>query len=238
MQALDMIERMVPGRLRQSARELVDVVLVGRSTRAGVSIAPQRLNREYELGRWDYLSNLEEMARYAVIGGYCRYGRGVSSVLDLGCGSGILRHWFSPLETIQYVGVDLSDRAIDIASRAWTDSRTKFVAMDVAAYTPERKFDMIIFNEVLYYFERPEDILMRFADFLERDGSFLISLWDSTDSRRAWHHSQSTVDVIDSVQIDHQSGVSWKIRLCRPKGRHHDAIYKAGLSHASGSLRS
>lgn len=118
MQALEMIERMVPGRLRQSARELVDAVFVGRSSRRGVAIAPQRLNRDYETGRWDYLSNLEEMTRYAVIGGYCRYDGTVSSVLDLGCGSGILRRWFSPLETIEYVGVDLSDCAIDIASRA------------------------------------------------------------------------------------------------------------------------
>ncbi|WGR96396.1 class I SAM-dependent methyltransferase [Bradyrhizobium sp. ISRA443] len=237
MQALEMIERMVPGRLRQSARELVDAVFVGRSSRRGVAIAPQRLNRDYETGRWDYLSNLEEMTRYAVIGGYCRYDGTVSSVLDLGCGSGILRRWFSPLETIEYVGVDLSDCAIDIASRAWTDSRTKFVAMDAATYTPEHKFDMIIFNEVLYYFERPEDVLMRFADFLERDGSFLISLWDSADSRRAWQRSQGSVDVIDSVQIKHHSGVSWKIRLCRPRCRQHEVIDEAGLPYASSSLQ-
>ncbi|WP_158226513.1 class I SAM-dependent methyltransferase [Bradyrhizobium sp. UFLA03-84] len=218
MQALQVIERIVPDRLRQGARELADAVFVRRPPGRDVGRTPQPLNQDYETGRWDYLSNLEEMARYAVIDGYCRHNGSISSVLDLGCGSGILRQWLNSHEIIDYVGVDLSDYAIGIARRKWADPHTRFVAMDVASYTPDRKFDMIVFNEVLYYFPYPEDILMRFAAFLEKDGFFIISLWDSSDSRRAWQTARSNVDVIDSVQMRHRSGVSWNVRKCRPVG--------------------
>ncbi|MGY3443694.1 class I SAM-dependent methyltransferase [Bradyrhizobium sp. USDA 4473] len=233
MQTRQMIERIVPGRLRQSVRGLTGAVF-HQSSHRRLAAEPQPPNRDYEIGRWDYLNNIEEMARYAVIAGYCRYDGRVANVLDLGCGSGILRNWFGPLTNIEYVGVDISDRAIEVARRAWADPRTTFVASDIATYTPERKFDTIILNEVLYYFQRPGEILIRFGNFLEPNGSFLVSLWESDDSRRAWKRSEGLVDVKDSVRIAHSSGVSWTIRVCRPRNWPHEAIHGEGPAYASG----
>ncbi|WP_456753180.1 methyltransferase domain-containing protein [Bradyrhizobium sp. USDA 4461] len=98
----------------------------------------------------------------------------------------------------------------------------------------ERKFDTIILNEVLYYFQQPGEILIRFGNFLEPNGSFLVSLWESDDSRRAWKRSESLVDVKDSVRIAHSSGVSWTIRVCRPRKRLHEAIHGESPAYASG----
>jgi 2-polyprenyl-3-methyl-5-hydroxy-6-metoxy-1,4-benzoquinol methylase len=218
MQALQAIQRILPSRLREGVRDLVDATLLKRrAARRIIRASPRVVDDEYLRGRWEYLNHLEEMARYAVIAGYCRYRGDVSSVLDLGCGSGLLRRWLRPLEAIDYVGVDLSNVAIETARNEWTDESTKFVAMDVATFVPDRKFDVIVLNEVLYYFEQPDRILRRVAAFLEQNGKFVISLWGSQESRQAWRRSRASVHVIDEVQVRHQSGVSWEIRLCRPR---------------------
>jgi 2-polyprenyl-3-methyl-5-hydroxy-6-metoxy-1,4-benzoquinol methylase len=218
MQAYQAIQRIIPSRLRNGVRDLADAAFVKqRGWRHTVRASMKGVDDEYARGRWDYLKSLEEMSRYAVIVGYCRYGGDVSSVLDLGCGSGVLRGWLRSLGTIDYVGVDLSNVAIDRARQEWTDAATDFIALDVATYVPDRKFDVIIFNEVLYYFDQPADILGRFAGFLEENGRFVISLWDSPESRLAWRRSCSSVRVVDAVQTRHSSGVSWQIRLCRPR---------------------
>jgi 2-polyprenyl-6-hydroxyphenyl methylase/3-demethylubiquinone-9 3-methyltransferase len=218
MQTYQAIQRILPSRLREGVRDLADAAFPNqRGWRHTIRVSMKRLDDEYERGRWDYLKSLDEMSRYAVIVGYCRYGGDVSSVLDLGCGSGVLCGWLRPLGTIDYVGVDLSNVAIDAARQEWTDGSTDFTAMDIATYVPDRKFDVIIFNEVLYYFEQPGDILARFAGFLEENGHFVISLWDAPESRLTWRRSCGSVRVVDAVQTRHSSGLSWQIRLCRPR---------------------
>jgi 2-polyprenyl-6-hydroxyphenyl methylase/3-demethylubiquinone-9 3-methyltransferase len=218
MQAYQAIQRILPSRLRDGVRDLADAAFPNRRGRRHTIRASMRaVDDEYAHGRWEYLNNLGEMSRYAVIAGYCRYGGDVSSVLDLGCGSGVLRRWLRPLEAIDYVGVDLSNVAIDTASQEWTDDSTSFVAMDVATYVPDRKFDVIVFNEILYYFEQPGDNLERFAAFLQENGRFVISLWDAPESQQAWRRACGSVQVVDEVQTRHSSGVSWQIRLCRPR---------------------
>jgi len=217
MRAYQAIQRILPSRLREGVRDLADAAFPNqRSWRRTTRASMKRLDDEYARGRWDYLRSLDEMSRYAVIVGYCRYGGDVSSVLDLGCGSGVLCGWLRPLGPIDYVGVDLSNVAIDTARRDWTDGSTNFIVMDIATYIPDRKFDIIIFNEVLYYFDQPGDILGRFEGFLNENGRFIISLWDAPESRLAWRRSRGSVRVVDAVQTRHSSGVSWQIRLCRP----------------------
>jgi 2-polyprenyl-3-methyl-5-hydroxy-6-metoxy-1,4-benzoquinol methylase len=218
MQAYQAIQRILPSRLRDGVRDLADATFGRqRGWRRTIRASARVVDDEYARGRWDYLKSLEEMSRYAVIAGYCEYVGNVSSVLDLGCGSGVLRRWLRPSRNVNYVGVDLSKVAIEAARQEWPDGSTDFIAMDIAAYKPDRKFDIIIFNEVLYYFEQPGNIVERFAGFLEEDGRFVISLWDGPESRLAWRQARGSLTVIDAVQTRHISGISWQVRLCRPR---------------------
>lgn len=217
MQPLQMMRRIMPPWLPEGVRYLAEGALMKQGRPRHVQRSLMQLDGEFARGRWDYLDQLQEMTRYAVIVGYCKYGRKVSSVLDLGCGAGVLRRHLDPLGAIcDYEGVDLSTVAIEKASREWTDASTRFVARDVATYVPSHKFDVIVFNEILYYFEQPNELLTYFASFLEENGRFVISLWNSEDSRVAWQRARRSVDVIDDVEVRHGSGVSWRIRLCRP----------------------
>jgi SAM-dependent methyltransferase len=221
MQAYQAIQRILPWGLRDGIHDLADAVFANQRGSRQTSLASAPVvehEDEYAFGgRWDYLKNPEEMSRYAVIARYCLHGGEVSSVLDLGCGSGLLRRWLRPLGIIEYVGVDRSKIAIDTAKQERTDGLTDFVAMDIVTYVPDRKFDVIIFNEVLYYLDQPGDIVGRFADFLKENGRFIVSLLDDPESQRAWRRSRGRVRVIDEVQTRHSSGVSW-----RPTSRNHE----------------
>jgi 2-polyprenyl-6-hydroxyphenyl methylase/3-demethylubiquinone-9 3-methyltransferase len=173
------------------------------------------LDAEYARGRWAYLESLRELPRYAVISAYCAHRRSAVSVLDLGCGTGVLRRWLRPELLADYVGVDLSEVAIQCARREVKGVGT-FVAADVATFEPSRRFDVIIFNEVLYYFVDPGNILRPYASALEKDGVFIISLWESPESHRAWRCAADAVTVADAVEIRSESKVAWRIRLCNP----------------------
>ena len=178
------------------------------------------LDGEYASGRWTYLGSLPEMSRYAVISGYCAGPSSPASALDLGCGSGVLRPWLARAGCASYIGVDLSEAAARQGREAAGDDAI-FVAADVAAYVPDRRFDRIIFNEVLYYFAKPGDILRRYSSFLNPGGLFVVSLWESAEGREAWSRASGAVRLVDEVRLQNGSGVAWRVRLCAPAEERH-----------------
>jgi SAM-dependent methyltransferase len=114
MQACRAVQQILPSPLRTGVRYMADAAFASQlGWRRTIRAPAPAVDEEYARGHWDYLKSLEEMSRYAVIAGYCEHGGDVSSVLDLGCGSGVLRHWRRPSGRIQNVGVDLSKVAID-----------------------------------------------------------------------------------------------------------------------------
>ena len=199
------------------ASQIVNQVksLCGRNNGRVLASSPDLLDDEYARGRWAYLDDLPELARYAVISGYCAHRRSAGSVLDLGCGTGVLFRWLHPNFLADYVGVDLSQIAIQQACRE-AQGVASFVSADIGTYEPGRRFDVIVFNEVLYYFADPLSILQRYMNALEREGVFVISLWESPESHLAWQRVAPGIAVIDAVEVRNECNVAWRIRLCRP----------------------
>ena len=136
----------------------------------------QYLNEE-----WDYLCNREEVSRYSVIVGYIQYFKPAGSILDVGCGAGILQERLTAFVYARYVGLDISDPAIQRA-RLREDAKTFFISGDAESYTPLELFDVIILNEVLYYFESPVESFARYTNFLKENGVIITSLFHTTRS--------------------------------------------------------
>src|SRR5271166_4756587 len=78
-------------------------------------ISRKRWEQDYAEGRWQYLENVRQLAHYSLIMGYYMYYRPHSSVLDVGCGHGVLQRRLRALGYARYVGVDTSQHAIDQA---------------------------------------------------------------------------------------------------------------------------
>ena len=115
---------------------------------------PARWEREYASGRWSYLGGIDELAHYSVIVGYYAFLKPGGSVLDVGCGEGILQTRLSPHGYCRYLGIDFAAGAIDRWPKGMI-RRLNFRWPTPQASPQRQKFDAIIFNESLYYFRGP-----------------------------------------------------------------------------------
>jgi 2-polyprenyl-6-hydroxyphenyl methylase/3-demethylubiquinone-9 3-methyltransferase len=129
---------------------------------------------EYAAGRWAYLGQLPELARYSLLVGYLRHFKPGGAVLDVGCGEGLLLARLHPDDYRRYLGVDFSKASIEKA-RARTAPKAEFLLAHADRYEPAEKFDAVVFNEVLGYLDDPPAAVERCARALEPGGILLVS---------------------------------------------------------------
>jgi len=79
---------------------------------------PDRQDQAYRQGAYDYLHSLAMLPRMSILAGYVR-ALGLSSVLDVGCGTGDLLDLLDP--QVAYVGVDIAPAAVEAAQRRFVD---------------------------------------------------------------------------------------------------------------------
>ncbi len=170
----------------------------------------------YASGGWDKLRDKAEIGRYAVIGGYCA-NLEARSVVDVGCGEGLLAESLARTAVEHYVGVDFSPVAIAMAQAKGLPGAC-FAVGDANDYTPDRRFDVIVFNEVLYYLDRPQSAVTRLAEWLEPEGHIIVSIFRSKHDW-VWRKIEPYCESIDAVTVAHGSGLTWDLRLLRPKPR-------------------
>ena len=213
------------------------------SSRSRLTFSDQRnadvWDREYSTRRWDYLKQLDQLSHYSVIAGYYSFFRPQGTVLDVGCGVGILQKRLTPYQYARYVGVDMSSQAINQASEM-RDEKTSFVVADATTFHTDERYDVIIFNECLQLFSRPLQSLTRYARLLNKDGVFLasplpvirryarflrkgglfiISMHVTMRSLHIWKTLESVYDVEDEVTVYNKRGNSWIIKVMKQSGK-------------------
>jgi len=177
----------------------------------------EKWDNMYDCGEWNYLSGISELAHYSVIIGYCEFVSPNASILDVGCGEGLLAQRLEPLKHEKYIGVDVSNKAIEIALKSnKNDDLTSFVVGDAEAYTPPQAVDIIIFNESLYYFNNIAITMQHYENFLIADGHFIISMFDQPESDACWDHIDKHYNIIDAVKLSNKNGLSWNCKLAKP----------------------
>jgi len=173
----------------------------------------------FKENKWNYLSSLNELPRYAQISGYIHKIVKSGTVLDAGCGEGILGDYLD-LNRITYQGFDPSETAISRA-RARIPGANFFVT-GVDDYSPadSEEFDAIVFNEVLPHISDPLGALDRFCSFLRPRGIVLISLFQNPNERANASILTKMFDVeiqhgrynvIGQNNVDNVSGLTWRI---------------------------
>jgi SAM-dependent methyltransferase len=168
---------------------------------------------QYRRGEWAALEGLDEMAHYAIIGGYTRLLHPSPAILDAGCGHGGLWKWVNP-NFESYLGVDVATEAIAQANT--TDNpKASFVAADLASWETPRRFDLIIFNESLYYLPDPRATVVRFDEFLNPGGSFIISICQHGHNAAVWSRLDETMEWIHGTEARNYDKRAWEIRAGR-----------------------
>jgi 2-polyprenyl-3-methyl-5-hydroxy-6-metoxy-1,4-benzoquinol methylase len=189
--------------------------------RSGSDASPEQAwDAQYAAGRWDYLAQLPELARYSVLAGYIgQLGRG-GAVLDVGCGQGLLLRSLPAAACSKYVGIDLSASAIGSA-RAQQHERSAFLVADCEHYSPGEEFDAIVFNEVLYFLKDPLGVIDRYAGSLRAGGIVLVSMCTAARDHAAILRQLKTRYVaVDEVLLSRgAAGLSWVCAAFRAPGR-------------------
>ena len=202
--------------LKHPARWL-NVLANRRHRNDGLLQSAQTWEAQYAAGRWDYLADLSELARFSVLAGYICHLKPGGSVLDTGCGQGVLMRRLPTSAYSRYVGIDLSDSAISVA-RQHANEHSTFVVANCEEYSPAEQFDVIVFNEVLCCLRDPMRTVERYVQSLNPGGLLLVSLCTaargSTTLLRQLERSYATVD---RVRVDHSGRkVSWVCTALSP----------------------
>ena len=176
------------------------------------------LDAEYSAGVWDYLRELNELARFSVVVGYCHYFKDKGAILEIGCGEGILQERLCPLKYSRFVGVDISAKAIKQASQK-QDHKNLFIREDARTWNPTERFDLIVFNECLEYFDDPLGLVKRYEQFLQENGIYIVSMFvgrDTSRTKRIWRTLESVYAVEAETRVTTEPGYTWVVKVFTP----------------------
>ena len=171
-------------------------------------------DREYKSGAWDFLGTMDNLGGLASILGYCQF-LNPDSILDIGCGAGLLARKLKVLPYGAYLGVDLSAEAIAQAASVG-DDRTTFMLGGAEDFDTDRRFDVIIFSQILNYIPEPQILLARYAKYLTPSGRIIASLYQAPRTRAAWRLIDRTMATDDAMTITQGSGTN-VTKVLRPR---------------------
>ena len=149
----------------------------------------------YASGRWDYLDSDHSAEMVKVVEKYANKGR----ILDMGCGPGILASLLDADSFAYYRGVDASTEAIAKAEKRRSE-KIQFEVGDIQTYSCSDSFDLIVFEESLYYvpFSRYQ-LLRECAQKLCPGGVFIVTVADPRRFSRMIKKIRKGFDVLEDV---------------------------------------
>jgi len=167
---------------------------------------------QFSSGYWDHLYNQDEQEHYQEICSlYNSYSSG-KSILDVGCGQGVLYHYLKEYSEIgqEYFGIDISSAAIEIAKQKFVG--INFIQLDFDRKQLTGKFDVIIFNETLYYFDKPIEKIEECRRLnLAVGGCFIISMCEYDGHEEIWKKLEEKYSFIKLRLIQNKNGQKWQV---------------------------
>ena len=182
---------------------------------------------EYQSGLWQGLHSDREAARYHVVAGYLQRGARPVSILDIGCGEGVILKYLDLDRARKYTGIDLAQAALDRITPRRPQDRT--ICSTLEDYSPDDTWDVVLFNEVLYYTPDPVAQLKKFEHALAPGGWFVVSMhrksnplaWNNRCIRSVWRYVRQAGYAIDDAVVLSKSdrSASWEVFAVRPPAR-------------------
>jgi SAM-dependent methyltransferase len=163
--------------------------LVGRAIQfargALLSFGPQAIKRrvwdsEYRRDMWRFRDHTVGDCVYCHLETHTHHG----SILDLGCGSGNTATELSDGAYASYLGVDISEAALEKAAQrsaeSGRDGKNRFARADFLDWRPpSEQFDVILFRESMYHvpLSKVKAVLNRYATNLKAGGVFIVRVF-------------------------------------------------------------
>lgn len=191
------------------------------SARGDTPLPRTEWDGQYSRGRWDCLADPQEAARYGAIAGLVRAQGDPRSVLDVGCGEGLLRRCLGDTEGFVYQGIDVSEAALERA-RQRARPGDLYQCLDAESFTPDRRFAAVVLNESLYYFRDPLGQARRYLAMVEPGGEapsgvMVVSMFESPRTLAILRRLERELPVLDALRIAGRRG-AWRLVTFGPRG--------------------
>jgi SAM-dependent methyltransferase len=149
-------------------------------------------DREYRNNMWQFRDHTTGDCVYRHLESHARHG----SILDLGCGSGNTATELAESAYASYLGVDISEAALEKASvrskEVGRAEKNQFARADFLDWQPSEpeQFDVILFRESMYHvpLNRVRTVLDRYAHHLREGGVFIVRVFAANKETAAIKH--------------------------------------------------
>ncbi|MDP1581366.1 MAG: class I SAM-dependent methyltransferase [Candidatus Didemnitutus sp.] len=171
-------------------------------------------NYQYAVGRWEKLKASPEEARLEATAHLLRRHVPAGRVLEIGCGEALLQQRLRPEDYREWLGVDISEVAIQRA-QAFAGPNVRYLAADMETLDPDGKFDAIVFTESIYAVPDRVKLLRRYTHFLSPAGLFIVSICRSKRGPQYWSEIHQVTAMIDAITTTNERGI-WDCEVLRP----------------------
>ena len=193
--------------------------LWGQRTGKGRRIHVSQWNEEFADGRWEYLKNDRQTTRYKAIMDILAKHKTKPAILDVGCGEGILVDHLiqKKIDFSDYLGLDISSQAITKAQHH--HPTVKFETADAEKYIASSGYDIIIFNECIYYFRNPLLVLHNFERYLNKNGIYIMSVFNNKNYFQILDSIRKSYPCNESKIVSDGISDRWIISIFSPLDR-------------------
>jgi 2-polyprenyl-3-methyl-5-hydroxy-6-metoxy-1,4-benzoquinol methylase len=177
-----------------------------------------KFNQQFESKKWEGLRDIADLGRYSIIVGLTKYFCPNARILDLGCGEGVLLEKFAVSDYASYLGIDFSGVAIQNASKL-ANEKARFITGDLNKLEVTGQYDVIIYNESLYYLRDPKAAVHALFKNLAPGGVFIISMVDKHGKEREniWAELDEILALREKTKVANLNGDTWTIRTYKIK---------------------
>lgn len=194
-------------RSARSRAEAAAVVLGVSKYRPRYDLPAQKWDGEYAAGVLDHYGAFNQQARYSTLVGNLET-LAPKTILDVGCGVGLLRQHIDHVPFEHFTGIDPSKVAIEKATSRGHD-RTTFT---VGTEPTGEFYDAIVCNEMLYYADDLDHLLEVLGRSLTEGGRLLTSVYKHPGDFALHHRLGKTFRLVDAVDVRNTvSGHRWKL---------------------------
>ena len=174
-------------------------------------IPADRWDYQYTQGEWEGLP--AESARLEAVIGLIGSSYKAPAILEIGCGKAVMLRQMPAGSFSTFTGIDLSQVAIR-GARLYETERIRFAQADMQSFMPGNMYDVIAFNESLYYAKDPAAVFARYLPFLKDGGSIIVSAFQNKYTAKLWpalaRKWQAT-----HIQVVKEGKNEWNIRMYR-----------------------
>jgi len=205
-----------------------------------LSYGPESVKRriwekQYSGPKWLFRDHTTGDRLYAHLEQHAQHG----SILDLGCGSGNTAAELADAAYQSYIGVDISEVALEKARQrsreCGREIKNQFVRADFLAWrpAPSQQFDVILFRESMYFVpvQKVKELLQHYSQYLREGGVFIVGLYlankqtrrDKARPTAMLRIMETEFEVVEKREIEHAARPT--IIVFRP--RHMEQAEKA-----------